>query len=169
MRDRMRPASAILGSAVFFLVAPGIVAGAVPWLIIGGYHQGLAPAVVAAPGALLVLAGLAFLLHAFGRFALEGGGTPAPIAPTERLVVGGVYRFVRNPMYLAVLAIIVGQALLFGHWPLLVYGGVVAALTATFVRIYEEPTLESRYGAEYGAYRRAVPGWLPRLTPWRGE
>ncbi len=119
-----------------------------------------------AAGAILVMAGLAVLLHSFARFAFEGAGTPAPIAPTERLVVGGAYRYVRNPMYVAVLSIIIGQALLFADWSLVLYAGVVAAAVFTFVRLYEEPTLARRYGDEYEAYRRAVPGWLPRLTPW---
>lgn len=108
------------------------------------------------------------LLHAFARFALEGRGTPAPVAPTERLVVGGIYRHVRNPMYVAVLAIILGQALLFSSWALVAYATIAAIAMVSFVKFYEEPTLARRYGADYEAYRSAVPGWLPRLTPWRG-
>ena len=119
-------------------------------------------------GWILILAAAALLLHSFARFALEGLGTPAPVAPTERLVVGGIYRHVRNPMYVAVLSIILGQALLFSSWAVFGYGIVAAAAMVSFVRLYEEPTLARRYGAEYEAYRRAVPGWLPRLTPWRG-
>lgn len=119
------------------------------------------------PAGCVVLAGLAVLLHSFARFAFEGAGTPAPIAPTERLVVGGAYRYVRNPMYVAVLSIIFGQALLFADWSLVVYAGVVAVTVFTFVKLYEEPTLARRYGHEYEAYRRAVPGWVPRLTPWK--
>jgi protein-S-isoprenylcysteine O-methyltransferase Ste14 len=119
-------------------------------------------------GALLIAAGLAFLLHAFARFAIEGIGTPAPVAPTERLVVGGVYRYVRNPMYLAVGATIVGQALLFGQPALLAYAAVFGAVVFCFVRLYEEPMLREQFGAGYDAYRSAVPGWLPRLRPWRG-
>lgn len=83
--------------------------------------------------------------------------------------MGGAYRFVRNPMYLAVLAIILGQALLFGRAVLLLYAAAFAAAVLAFVRGYEEPTLSRRYGAEYESYRRAVPAWLPRLRPWRGE
>ena len=101
------------------------------------------------------------------RFVVEGIGTPAPVAPTEHLVVGGLYRYVRNPMYVAVTAIIVGQALVLG-WPaLLLYAAAFVAVTATFVRLYEEPTLRERFGAEYEAYRRAVPGWWPRRHAWR--
>lgn len=164
----MRTPSAIAGSAVFFILAPGVVAGLVPWMLSGWRSLPVAPA-YGVTGAFLVLAGLAVLVDAFARFALEGLGTPAPVAPTERLVIGGPYRFVRNPMYVAVLSIIIGQALLFAEWPLALYAGFVAAAVFSFVRLYEEPTLTRRYGAEYEAYRQAVPAWLPRLTPWRGE
>lgn len=165
----MRRTSAIAGSAVFFLLAPGMVAGAMPWLLTGGYNRPLAESPVAMTlGWAVVAAGAGFLVHAFLRFALEGGGTPAPVAPTERLVVGGIYTHVRNPMYLAVVAIILGQALLFSSWSLVAYAVTVGAAMSGFVRFYEEPTLAARYGAEYEAYRRAVPAWLPRPTPWRG-
>ena len=105
---------------------------------------------------------------AFARFVVEGFGTPAPVAPTERLVVGGPYRYVRNPMYLAVGATIVGQALLLGRPILLLYAAAFAVVVLAFVRGYEEPTLAQQFGAEYEDYRRAVPGWRPRLRPWRG-
>jgi protein-S-isoprenylcysteine O-methyltransferase Ste14 len=97
---------------------------------------------------------------------VEGLGTPAPVAAPERLVVGGVYRFVRNPMYVAVLAAIVGQALLLGRLVLLLYAAGTWVAVAAFVRYYEEPTLTRRFGEDYEAYRRAVPAWWPRLRPW---
>jgi protein-S-isoprenylcysteine O-methyltransferase Ste14 len=106
------------------------------------------------------------LLLAFVRFVIEGSGTPAPVAPTQHLVVGGLYRYVRNPMYLAVLAIIIGQALALWRPILVGYAAVVALAFVAFVRGYEEPTLRSTFGDEYEAYRRAVPGWWPRLHPW---
>jgi protein-S-isoprenylcysteine O-methyltransferase Ste14 len=102
------------------------------------------------------------------RLVVEGRGTPAPVAPTERLVVGGLYRHVRNPMYVAVTATIAGQALLLGRPWLLAYAAAFWCVTAAFVRLYEEPTLSARYGEEYAAYTRAVPGWWPRLRPWSG-
>jgi protein-S-isoprenylcysteine O-methyltransferase Ste14 len=117
-------------------------------------------------GAVLIVAGAGALLHAFARFVVEGGGTPAPLAPTERLVVGGLYRHVRNPMYVAVGATIAGQALLLGRPLLLAYAAAFWLVVAAFVRGYEEPTLSARYGEEYAAYRRAVPAWWPRLRPW---
>ena len=114
-------------------------------------------------GAVVLALGVGVLLHAFARFVVEGIGTPAPVAPTERLVVGGLYRYVRNPMYVAVVATIVGQALLLGHPILLAYAAALLVMFAAFVRWYEEPTLRRRFGEEYEAYRRAVPGWWPRL------
>jgi protein-S-isoprenylcysteine O-methyltransferase Ste14 len=168
MESGMRKSHAMLGSAIFFAVAPGVVAGLLPWWLTGWRMSPIwLPLRVA--GALLAAAGAAFLLHAFTRFVTEGRGTPAPVAPTERLVTGGVYRYVRNPMYLAVLAAILGQALLFGEPVLLAYAAVVGVAVISFVIGYEEPTMRKRYGAEYEAYRRAVPGWLPRLTPWIGN
>ena len=156
---------AALGSALFLLVAPGVVAGVVPWLLTG-WSSKEPPGVVIGFGAALIAVGAGVLVNAFARFVLEGRGTPAPIAPTERLVVGGLYRHVRNPMYLAVGATIVGQALVLGRWGLVVYAAAFLAVVAAFVRVYEEPTLSARYGEEYAAYRRAVPGWWPRLRPW---
>jgi protein-S-isoprenylcysteine O-methyltransferase Ste14 len=164
----MRTSKAVIGSGLFFAVAPGVVAGLVPWWLSGWQMESVwLPLHI--PGALLTLAGTVFLMHAFAQFVVEGRGTPAPIAPTERLVIGGAYRYVRNPMYLSVLAAILGQALLFGQPVLLAYAAAVGTAVVSFVRAYEEPTLRRRYGAAYEAYHRSVPGWLPRLTPWRGE
>jgi protein-S-isoprenylcysteine O-methyltransferase Ste14 len=162
--ERLRAA---LGSIVFLLVAPGVVAGAVPWWLTGWESAG-PPAVLRVAGALLVLLGAAVLLAAFARFVLEGVGTPAPVAPTEFLVTGGLYRHVRNPMYLAVAATIAGQALLLGRPVLLAYSALFLAVVGAFVRFYEEPTLRRRFGASYERYLSNVPGWLPRLRAWRG-
>ncbi|RUT98527.1 isoprenylcysteine carboxylmethyltransferase family protein [Mesorhizobium sp. USDA-HM6] len=165
----MRTFSAIAGSALFLVAAPGVVAGLIPWLLTDRYRMPLStvPGFVPA-GWILVVGAAGVLLHAFARFALEGLGTPAPVAPTEKLVVGGIYRHVRNPMYVAVLSIIFGQVLIFSSGAVFVYGLIAAAAMISFVKVYEEPTLARRYGAEYETYRRAVPGWLPRITPWRG-
>lgn len=154
-------------SALFFLVAPGVMAGLVPWLVTGYDHPG--PPVAVALGSVMVVAGLAALLACFVRFVREGRGTPAPVAPTRQLVVGGLYRWVRNPMYLAVAAIIAGQAVLFTSLRLLAWLAVFGVAVVTFVMAYEEPTLRETYGDSYDAYRAAVPGWWPRLMPWRGD
>jgi protein-S-isoprenylcysteine O-methyltransferase Ste14 len=157
---------AAAGSALFFAVAPGVVAGLVPWWLASTGTSSPYSTVVRALGVVLFVAGAAVLLHAFSRFVREGLGTPAPIAPTARLVVGGLYRYVRNPMYLAVVTTIVGEALMFGQPRLFWYAAAVATTTALFVRGYEEPTLRRQFGAEYDAYRQAVPGWHPRLRPY---
>jgi protein-S-isoprenylcysteine O-methyltransferase Ste14 len=155
----VRTPAAALGSAAFFLAAPCVVAGAVPWSLTGWHTaQPRPPAVLAIAGAALIVAGVAVVVQAFARFVREGHGTPAPVAPTERLVVGGLYCYVRNPIYLAVAATIVGQALVLVVWAA-AFGVVVFA----FVRLYEEPVLARRYGDQYDSYRRAVPGWWPRL------
>jgi protein-S-isoprenylcysteine O-methyltransferase Ste14 len=161
----VRRLDAALGSALFLMAAPGVVAGLVPWLLTG-WDSTDPPAPVIVIGAAFIAGGAGVLLLTFARFVVEGQGTPAPVAPTDRLVVGGLYRYVRNPMYVAVGATIVGQGMLLGRPVLLAYAAVFWLVVAAFVRGYEEPTLRARYGEEYAAYRRAVPAWWPRLRPW---
>ena len=161
----MSRTGAALGTAAFLLAAPGVMGVLVPWLLTG-WQAGDTVVVLQWVGWALVILGTVALLSAFTRFVTEGRGTPAPIAPTERLVVGGLNRYVRNPMYLAVAAVILGQGLLLARPVLLVYTAVFLLVTAAFVRWYEEPTLAAQYGAEYDAYRSAVRGWIPRLRPW---
>lgn len=157
---------AAIGSAAFFVVAPGTVVGLGPWLISRwNLDGGWWPTQVL--GAALIVAGLVPVVSAFAQFA-KAGGTPMPLAPTRRLVVTGFNRYVRNPMYVGLLIAILGQALLFTSAGLVAYAAVAWAATATFVRWYEEPTLQRTYGAEYDEYRANVRGWLPRRRPWTG-
>jgi protein-S-isoprenylcysteine O-methyltransferase Ste14 len=165
----VRRSAAAVGSLLWFLAAPGVVAGLVPWMLTGWEVDDEYWLAVRALGVVLIVAGVAVLIHAFARFVREGIGTPAPVAPPEQLVVGGLYRHVRNPMYVAVLSVIVGQALALGQPGVLAYAALIAAICTAFVRLYEEPTLRRRFGAGYEAYRRAVPRWLPRLRPWTQE
>jgi protein-S-isoprenylcysteine O-methyltransferase Ste14 len=167
----VRKAKAAAGSLVFLLVAPGVVAGLVPWWLTGWETEEPLPgwAIFRVLGWVLVAAGAVVVLLAFARFVSEGLGTPAPVAPTERLVVGGLYRYVRNPMYLAVAATIIGQALILGQPLLLLYAGAFLLTVAAFVHWYEEPALRRQFGADYEAYVRAVPGWWPRRKPWSGQ
>lgn len=118
-------------------------------------------------GALLIVAGLPVLLDSFARFALQGLGTPAPIAPPRHLVVTGLYRYVRNPMYVAVVSLIVGQGLLFGSVQVLEYGLTLWLGFHLFVLLYEEPTLRGTFGGEYEGFCANVRRWIPRLRPWR--
>jgi protein-S-isoprenylcysteine O-methyltransferase Ste14 len=161
----VRRLSAAAGTSVFFALAPGIVAGLVPWILTGWKVAVRYWLPVRLLGSVLVAVGAVVVVHAFVRFVSEGLGTPAPIAPTERLVIGGLYRYVRNPMYLAVVAAIAGQGMLLGQAILFAYGACVAAAFIAFVRLYEEPHLAERFGEDYESYRRAVPGWIPRLHP----
>jgi protein-S-isoprenylcysteine O-methyltransferase Ste14 len=105
-------------------------------------------------------------VDSFAKFVLEGRGTPAPIAPPSHLVIGGYYRYVRNPMYVAVFAIILGQALLFGAIVLVAYAGLVWFGFAAFVMGYEEPVLRNTFGGAYEKFCANVPRWVPRFTPW---
>ena len=163
----MNRVQAALGSRLFLFAAPGVMAGLVPWLLTG-WDSTDPPVALRVVGAVLIAAGAAVLVSAFVRFVVEGIGTPAPVAPTEHLVVGGLYRYVRNPMYLAVAATIIGQAPLLGRPGLLLYALAFMAAVAAFVHGYEQPVLSERFGAEYERYRRNVPAWWPRLSPWKG-
>lgn len=163
----MRRSTAALGSAAFFVVAPGTLVGLVPWLITGWEVRQPLPFWIVAQviGVVLIAAGLVPAIAAFVEF-VRAGGTPMPIAPTQRLVVGGFNGYVRNPMYVGLLLALAGQALLFGSLGVLIYAAIAWVPPAAFVRWYEEPTLARQFGAEYEAYRRAVPAWRPRLHPW---
>jgi protein-S-isoprenylcysteine O-methyltransferase Ste14 len=162
---------AALGSAVFFVVAPCTLAGLVPWWITDWQLQPpfFDLELTRGVGAIVIVAGVLALVDAFARFALQGLGTPAPIAPPRNLVVTGLYRHVRNPIFVAVVAIILGQALLMGDWRLIVYGAVLWLAFHVQVVVYEEPTLEQTFGSEYEAFCAAVPRWIPRITPWRSQ
>lgn len=167
----MSKSRAILGSIAFFLLAPGIVAFVIPALI---HHWRPGPAADVHPvmvpvGLTFVTLGLLALAGCFGRFALQGEGTPAPFAPPRRLVVEGLYRHVRNPMYLAVAAIVLGQAVAMASLWTAVYAVLVVVATALFVRLYEEPTLAAAFPLDWPAYAAAVPGWLPRRRGWAPE
>ncbi|HZE39456.1 MAG TPA: isoprenylcysteine carboxylmethyltransferase family protein [Stackebrandtia sp.] len=164
----MRKPAAAVGSTVFFLVAPCTVAGLIPWLLTRWESVGF-PAwwwALRAVGIAFVLVGAVVVIDSFVRFVREGAGTPVPAAPPEHLVVGGWYRFVRNPMYVALLLAMAGQTLIFGHWGMLIYTVAMWVPPAAFVKWYEEPKLESLFGEEFRRYRRAVPAWIPRLRPW---
>jgi protein-S-isoprenylcysteine O-methyltransferase Ste14 len=156
-----RPRAAA-GTLLFLVVAPGVVGGLVPWLLTD-WEPATPPRWLQLIGWIMVASGAAALLASFGRFVFEGVGTPAPVAPTDKLVVGGLYRYVRNPMYLAVAAVILGQAGVLGRWVLVAYAAVFGATVWSFVHWYEEPALRRRFGTDYEAYLRTVPGWWPRL------
>ena len=158
----MKPRAAAVGSALFFLVGPVLEAGVGPFVLTGFEVGSEWPSPLRALGALLIAGGLAVIVWSFARFVAEGRGTPAPVAPPGTLVIGGAYRFVRNPMYAATACVIAGEGLVLGQPVLLVAAVVYCAALALVVRLYEEPLLARRFGAQYEAYRRAVPAWIPR-------
>jgi protein-S-isoprenylcysteine O-methyltransferase Ste14 len=111
----------------------------------------------------LWLVGSFVVLSCFWDFTFKGRGTPAPIDPPKELVATGFYRYVRNPMYVGILAILLGHFLWFGYWNLLIYAVVVFICFHTFVTLYEEPTLQRKFGASYEDYLHRVPRWIPRF------
>jgi len=159
---------ALVGSAIFLVIAPGTVAGYVPWRICRWHVEAplLGISSLRLVGVLLIAAALPVLLDSFARFALQGLGTPAPIFPTRHLVVSGLFRYVRDPMYVAVVSLILGQGLFFGSLLILEYGIAVWVGFYLFVLIYEEPALRKNYGPEYEEFCANVPRWIPHLRPW---
>lgn len=152
-------------TALFTVFVPGVVAGYIPWRMRG--DAGIALSGIEEGAAILVIvAGVLIYLHtAFWGFAWTGGGTPAPIAPTKTLVIRGLHRFVRNPMYIGVGLAIAGQAWLFQSRYTAIYLVCFLALAHFFVLVYEEPTLHRQFGDEYDRYRARVPRWIPKFRP----
>ena len=151
-----------LKSLLFLILAPGLVAGYIPLALLrtGAQVETGYFAYLAIP--LWILGGI-ILLWSFWNFLAQGRGTPAPIEPPKELVAAGFYRYVRNPMYVGILAMIIGHFLWFGYWSLLIYAMVVFGAFHTFVTFYEEPTLRRIFGAPYEEYLRNVPRWIPKF------
>jgi len=155
-----------LRSILFTLLLPGTVTVAVPYLIVHRSHAaqfengtlwhwfGLLP----------ISAGVAVVLWCICDFAVFGRGTLAPVDPPKQLVVRGPYRYVRNPMYVGVVSILLGEALLFQSLPLVVYTILYFVAAHSFVVLYEEPALQCKFGESYELYCRRVHRWFPR-TP----
>lgn len=151
-----------LRSFLFLVLAPGMVAGYIPLALLRAGPR-LEMGIFAYLAFPLWLVGGVILLWSFWNFLKQGRGTPAPIDPPKELVAAGFYRYVRNPMYVGVLAMILGHFLWFGYWNLLMYALVVFLAFHIFVTYYEEPTLKRKFGASYEEYLRRVPRWIPKL------
>lgn len=151
-----------LKSILFFILAPGTVAGFIPLVLLrtGSQIQTGFLSYLAFP---LWLIGFAMLVWCFWDFVQKGKGTPAPIEPPKKLVVSGLYNHVRNPMYVGIASILIGHFLWFGFWSLLMYTAIVVTAFHLFVTLYEEPNLRGRFGAAYEAYCQRVPRWIPRI------
>jgi protein-S-isoprenylcysteine O-methyltransferase Ste14 len=155
------------------LLLPFIVLVLIPFLvernleIITVRSQGMWPFIMFSAGLILMVAGLAGIALTVGLFIHIGKGTLAPWSPPKRLVVTGPYAYVRNPMITSVVAVLLGEALFFGSWRILAWAVLVFVVNHLYFILSEEPGLARRFGEEYGAYKRNVPRWLPRLVPWR--
>jgi protein-S-isoprenylcysteine O-methyltransferase Ste14 len=148
------------------VLLPGTVAVVVPAVLVGAYGTDV-EAVRAALGVPLVAAGFLMWLWTVWLFARVGKGTLAPWDPTTHLVVDGPYAHVRNPMITAVLAALMGEALVFGSTAIAIWAAIFALINHTFFLAYEEPSVERRFGDEYRRYKQNVPRWVPRTTAWR--
>ena len=153
---------ALARTALFTAFVPGLVAGYLPLRVVG--QDGVTPQGWAHLGVVPLAAGLVIYAWTAFDFAWTGRGTPAPIDPPRRLVVHGLYRYMRNPMYVGVLLVIAGQAILRRSWQTMEYAAVVALVFAGFVVVLEEPLLRSQFGAAYSQYCSEVPRWLPRRS-----
>jgi protein-S-isoprenylcysteine O-methyltransferase Ste14 len=152
----------LLKTLVFTIVVPGTVAVVIPRYLLAGFPAPIFGALPAVGFVAIVLGASIYFLCAW-EFAVRGLGTPAPIAPTKFLVVSGLHRYVRNPMYLGVALVILGEAGLFRAPHLAEYAVVMLSIAHLFVIFYEEPTLHRQFGESYEQYRRTVPRWVPRL------
>ena len=149
-------------SIIFFILAPGMIAGYIPLAFLRTGSQ-VPTGFLSYLAFLLWPIGTAMLIWCFWDFVQKGKGTPAPIEPPKELVVSGLYNYVRNPMYVGVLLVIIGHFLWFGYWNLLIYALLVFLAFSVFVIFYEEPTLKQNFGSAYEEYLKRVPRWFPRF------
>lgn len=154
----------IINTLIFTVLVPGTVAGYVPYLLLGGFAK-RANGPMTWLGGVVILLGAAIYFRCAWEFAVRGLGTPAPIAPTKFLVTTALHRYVRNPMYIGVFLVVMGQAVLFRAVALAVYAVLLWPAFHLFVVFYEEPTLRRQFGESYEEYRRTVPRWIPKFRP----
>ena len=153
----------LIKTIIFTFIVPGAVTIIVPyWLLSCSAPPALPFGLFRYVGLLPVFIGIAILLRCVWDFTFAGKGTPAPIDPPKELVVQGLYRYVRNPMYIGILSILLGEALLFASWRLFGYAAIVFCLFFLFVLFYEEPVLKKRFDESYREYCKNVPRWIPR-------
>lgn len=159
-----RPLIPILNTLLFTIFVPGTVAGYIPYRLADRYANRASSPLEWIGIAVLVL-GAAIYFRCAWEFAVRGLGTPAPIAPTKFLVTTALHRYIRNPMYVGVALVIIGEAALFRSLHVLEYAALMLTVAHTFVVLYEEPTLRRQFGESYEQYRRTVPRWIPRFRP----
>jgi protein-S-isoprenylcysteine O-methyltransferase Ste14 len=155
--------SLVVRAALFIVIVPGTVAGWLPWDISGRRHPRLDTA-LGLIGTVVAVLGWLGLLWCARDFAVRGRGTPNPLDPPRALVVDGLYRFVRNPMYVAVVTSILGQAAMYRSTAVLWYAAIVAVAFHLRVIVFEEPKLTELFGSAYADYRKRVPRWVPLVA-----
>jgi len=158
-----RATGPILKTILFTILVPGSVLVVIPWWLLDGFPQ-LQFGALTLCGIAMIAAGAAIYFRCAWEFAVRGLGTPAPIAPTKFLVTTALHRYVRNPMYIGVFGVILGEAAAFHSLRLLTYAAFLCVPVELFVVFYEEPTLRRQFGDSYEEYRRAVPRWIPKFT-----
>lgn len=152
----------ILNTILFTIFVPGTVTVLIPSWLLGGYPRPES-GILTGLGLLIVLLGAVIYFRCAWEFAVRGLGTPAPIAPTKYLVVTALHRYVRNPMYIGVFGVLLGEAITFRSALLLGYAAFFCVPVQLFVVFYEEPTLRRQFGESYEQYRRTVPRWIPKF------
>lgn len=154
----------LLRSIFFTILQPGTVAVLIPyWLISSRSSDGTTDHPLRYLGLPLIIIGGAGLLWCVWEFFSTGRGTISPVDPPKHLVVRGLYRYVRNPMYVLVIIVLLGEAIFFRSVPVLIEAGVFFVLASLFVMLYEEPFLRRRFGESYERYTQAVGRWIPRF------
>ena len=164
IRKMKRALGPILKTILFTILVPGTVTVLIPSWLLGGYPRPES-GVLTGLGVLITLLGAAIYFRCAWEFAVRGLGTPAPIAPTKYLVVTALHRYVRNPMYIGVFGVLLGEAVTFRSAVLLGYAAFFCVPVQLFVVFYEEPTLRRQFGESYEKYRRSVPRWIPKFRP----
>ena len=154
-----------LKTLIFTIIVPGAIIGLIPYLLLSGNPETFAHIGMFQLFGLIPMAiGAAIYFKCAWDFASAGKGTPAPIDPPKRLVARGLYRFVRNPMYVGVLIALLGEAWFFSSWALVLYAAIVITWQHLFVVFYEEPALKRKFGESYSDYVARTPRWIPRFN-----
>lgn len=152
----------IINTILFTIFVPGTVIVYIPSRIVGGFHWP-PDGWLTWLGVAVVGIGAAIYFRCAWEFAVRGLGTPAPIAPTKFLVTTALHRYIRNPMYVGVGMVVLGEAALYRSLHVLGYAAFFCVVVHLFVVFYEEPTLRRQFGESYEQYRHDVPRWIPRL------
>lgn len=162
MPSRRVPIGPLIKTAIFTVLVPGTVGAYIPYRMLARAERAWDLGVFRYLGLIPIALGATVYLWCAWEFSVTGRGTPAPIDPPKALVAHGLYRWVRNPMYVGMLSVVLGEALLFGAPALAGFAAVAFVFFHLFVMLYEEPTLEAKFGEAYARYRRTVPRWIPR-------